>query len=179
MKVINIHERAMPVPIERVGALIDSLGSKQDGLWPGHSWPPMAFDRPLGVGAVGGHGPIGYTVEGYEPGLSARFRFSRPKGFDGFHGFDVRPGKDGAAVLRHTLDMHAHGTAIVAWPMLYRPLHDALAEDALTTAQASLGIEPEIREWAWWIHFLRRLVAGGRVRRRVVPGPSANQAGGQ
>ena len=85
MKVVNIHERELPASPERVGALIDSLSSHEDSLWPKHSWPPLEFDRPLSVGAVGGHGPVRYFVEAYTPCKSIRFRFTRPKGFSGYH----------------------------------------------------------------------------------------------
>ena len=44
MKVINIHERELGANYEQVGALIDSLASEDDRLWPGHSWPRMKFD---------------------------------------------------------------------------------------------------------------------------------------
>jgi len=63
MKVLNIHERELSATYEQVGALIDSLSSQEDCLWPNHSWPCMKFDRPLGIEADGGHGPIGFFVE--------------------------------------------------------------------------------------------------------------------
>src|SRR5688572_30624625 len=125
MKVLNIHERTFDFPADKVGALIDTLASPKDRLWPNGLWPRMEFDRPLGVGAVGGHGPIRYSVEEYRPGRSVKFRFSGPRGFDGYHGFFVVP--DGArTILRHTLEMTTHGPALVSWPLVFRPLHDAL-----------------------------------------------------
>ena len=62
MEVLNIHEREIDATYEQVGALIDSLSSEEDCLWPNHSWPRMKFDRPLGIGADGGHirGQISY-----------------------------------------------------------------------------------------------------------------------
>jgi hypothetical protein len=62
----------------------------------------MRFDRPLAVGAIGGHGPIRYVVEAYDPGAMIRFRFTRPAGFDGVHGFTVVT-RDEGVVLRHDL----------------------------------------------------------------------------
>ncbi len=79
MKVINIHERELGANHEQVGALIDSLASEDDRLWPGHSWPRMKFDRPLSIGATGGHGPIRYFIEGYKPGKFIKFCFTNPK----------------------------------------------------------------------------------------------------
>jgi hypothetical protein len=55
-------------PAEEVGALIDSPAGPHDGLWARDLWPEMRFDRPLVVGADGGHGPVLYAVEAYEPG---------------------------------------------------------------------------------------------------------------
>ena len=85
MKVINIHECELDGTPEQVGLLIDSLASAEDALWPYQLWPRMEFDRPLDVGATGGHGPVRYFVEEYTPGQSIKFRFTGPKGFNGFH----------------------------------------------------------------------------------------------
>jgi hypothetical protein len=80
MKVINVHERELQADLEKVGALIDSLSSLEDALWPISSWPRMEFDLPLSVGATGGHGPVRYFVESYTPSQAIRFRFTGPKG---------------------------------------------------------------------------------------------------
>ncbi len=74
MAVLGIHTRTLPVSGEEIGRLIDGLAGREDRLWPGDRWPPMRLDRPLEVGASGGHGPIRYTVEAYEPGRWVRFR---------------------------------------------------------------------------------------------------------
>ena len=92
MRVLNIHERRLAAPAAAVGALLDSLASDADALWPRSAWPAMRFDRPLGVGAVGGHGPIPYAVEEYHPGRLVSFRFLGPRGFNGHHRFEVLPG---------------------------------------------------------------------------------------
>ncbi len=86
MKILSVHERKLDASPAEVGALINSLASPRDLLWPRDMWPRMEFDGPLGVGATGGHKPIRYSVEAYQPGQSIRFRFLGPKGFDGFHG---------------------------------------------------------------------------------------------
>jgi hypothetical protein len=169
MRVINIHERALQATMEEVGKLIDSLASPRDLLWPTQSWPCMKFDRPLGVGATGGHGPIGYSVEDYLPGRRIRFRFLRPKGFEGYHEFDVREIGGNNVVLRHRLEMTTTGRAVLAWPLVFRPLHDALIEDALTRAQASLGLEADLWSWSARVRFLRWLVGRGRARKQTHP----------
>ena len=97
MRVINVHERELLATPEQVGALIDSLASDEDALWPNHSWPRMAFDRPLCVGATGGHGPVRYFVGEYVPGQAIRFHFTGPKGFSGYHGYEMVRKKIGRA----------------------------------------------------------------------------------
>jgi hypothetical protein len=129
----------------------------------------MVLDRPLQVGAVGGHGPIRYTVEAYQPGESIRFRFTGPKGFDGWHGYEVVTAGPEAVKLRHTLEMTTSGLATLSWPFMYRPLHDALIEDSLATARASLGYLPTVQPWSSWVTFLRWLLSRGRARPQVTP----------
>jgi hypothetical protein len=41
--------------------------------------------------------------------------------------------------MRHTLEGETTGTMRLAWPLVWRPMHDALIEDALDTAEASLS----------------------------------------
>src|SRR5579872_4248143 len=101
MNVLNVHERTLLTSAEDAWRLIANLGSKHELLWPEH-WPRARFDRPLGLGAHGGHGPIGYYVEQYARGELIRFRFTAPKGFDGYHEFQIEP-RLGSVIFRHTL----------------------------------------------------------------------------
>lgn len=169
MKVINLHQRELPVPADYVGALIDSLASPRDALWPTKAWPPMKLDRPLCIGTTGGHGPIRYVVEEYLPGRSVRFRFIAPHGFDGIHCFDCIGETGQPTVLRHTLSMTARGMAMLSWPLAFRPLHDALLEDALAQAQATLGLEPQVHSWSRWVKVLRWGISGVRARPQDIP----------
>lgn len=164
MQVRNVHEREFDLPLARVGSLIDSLASSDDGLWPKDKWPPMRFDRALGVGAVGGHGPIRYSIEEYRPGRLVLFRFLAPRGFEGTHRYEAAEQK-GLTVLRHVLEMHATGPAILSWPFLFRPLHDALIEDSLDRATVSLGNTP--RNPASWSISVRVLRAALRTLREL------------
>ncbi len=163
MEVRNIHECVLAVDAMRVGELIDALASSEDRLWPRRAWPRMRFDRPLGIGARGGHGPIKYFVEDYSPGNSIRFRFIGPKGFDGYHGYEVVADPERPLVLRHTLTMHTRGWAAVSWTLLYRPLHDALLEDSLASAQNALGLPARTRAWSLWVKILRWVGSGGKA----------------
>lgn len=175
MKILNIHERALPVPPEVAGTLIDSLASSRDALWPVAAWPPMLFDRALSVGATGGHGPVRYVVDAYTPGRLLTFRFTGPRGFDGVHRFECIG--DSPARLCHTLAMDARGVAMLSWPLLFRPLHDALLEDSLATAQASLGLEPQVLPWSPWVRLLRWFLSGGTARPQVIRGRASPSTG--
>jgi hypothetical protein len=163
MKVLNVHEREYDAPVELLGNLIGSLGRAGDRLWPAGKWPPMRLDRPLSVGARGGHGPIRYAVEQFQPGRSVVFRFSAPRGFDGTHTFDVRE-RNGHAVLRHAIEMRTRGAAAVRWALALRPMHDALLEDCLDKAALSLG--RPVSNPARWPISVRMLQAVFTVLRR-------------
>lgn len=165
----NVHERRFAAPPAAVGRLLDGLASADDRLWPRGRWPAMRFDRPLAVGAAGGHGPVRYTVEAYTPGASVRFRFTGPPGFLGTHGYDVGPLGDGGTRLRHTLAMRTAGAARLTWPLVFRPLHDALIEDSLDRAAVALGLAPVGAPWSLAVRGLRRVLT--RARRGAATGP--------
>jgi hypothetical protein len=162
MAVINIHERELNASATEVGKLIDGLASADDKLWPRDRWPAMKFDRPLSVGAIGGHGPIRYTVESYKPSLHIQFRFTAPEGFQGSHRFEVEAMGGDKTKLRHVIEMQVQGTAWLTWSLAIRPLHDALLEDALDQAEAYTGGRPAKRGWSLWVRFLRRVMSRGR-----------------
>jgi hypothetical protein len=168
IRVHNVHEREFACEAERVGALIDSLASPDDALWPRESWPPMRLQPCLRVDARGGHGPIGYWVEQYIPGQRVVFRFFAPRGFVGTHRFETAISK-GHTALRHVVQMEAHGIAQLTWPLFIRPLHDALLEDCLAKAAVSLGValdNPPAR--SAYVRFLRFLFKTLRRRRVAI-----------
>lgn len=158
MKVANVHQRLLLARPDRVGALIDTLSSHDDLLWP-RQWPRMKFDGPLRVGAAGGHGPIRYTVDAYTPGLFVRFRFTGPRGLIGWHALEVLDATALHCVLEHRVEMRTEGLARITWPLVFRRLHDALIEDALSRAQVSLGLAPRAVPWSRWVRLLRWLMS--------------------
>ena len=165
MRIHNVHERRLPAPVDRVGRLLDGLGATPDPLWPTEHWPAMRFDRPLAPGADGGHGPIRYRVEEHEPGRRVRFRFTGPPGLTGTHEFAVLEAP-GGCVLCHTIDGRTSGHMLAAWPLVLRPLHDALLEDALDKAEAAVTGRPAApAAWSWWVHRLRARAARVSARR--------------
>jgi hypothetical protein len=161
VKVRNVHRRTIDVPDE-LGSLLDGLSSDDDRLWPKDRWPRMRLDGPLQVGARGGHGPVRYRVEDYDPGRRVRFRFERPHGFRGFHEFHVVTGDDQPAELVHILEARMTGAARLTWPLFFRPLHDAVIEDALDNAERIAGDLVHPQRWSAYVRFCRRAAAAIR-----------------
>ena len=169
MKVTNIHSREYPVASSELGRVVDTLSSQSDLLWPYRIWPRMTLDRPLSVSASGGHGPIRYFVEEYVPGKRVRFRFTGPKGFDGYHGYEVYELDNSKSELRETVQMNTHGLAQLTWPLIFCPLHNALIEDSFSLAEHRLGVPQTVSKWSWWVKFLRWSLSGGKRQLQEIP----------
>jgi hypothetical protein len=159
MQVFNVHHRAVRASEDQAGKLLDTLSSPTDAVWPSEFWPKMKLNGPLAEGAAGGHGPIRYIVQEYRPGRCAKFQFTGPRGFNGWHALEVQGSAQQGAKLVHTIKMNTTGMAIFLWPVVFRPLHDALLEDALSKAQASLGERPQKNKWSLRVQALRWLLS--------------------
>ena len=173
MRVQSRHARSLDATVEEVGRLVAALGGEHDVLWPNDRWPgtQLRFDRPLAVGARGGHGAIRYSVEAYEPGRFVQFRFEPGQGLDGFHRFDVVPLADGRTRLQHTLDTRLEGTARLLRPLLER-MHDTMLGQTLDNAQRVTGgrVYGPTR-MALWMRAMNAVEA--RRARRVASGARA------
>ena len=99
----NVHERTINAPAQALAPLLDGLGGDGDRLWPGEHWVPMVLDRPLAVGADGGHGAIRYRVVEYEPGRRVRFLFHPSTGIAGIHELSVEELGAQRCRVRHVL----------------------------------------------------------------------------
>lgn len=162
MTSFNVHRREVHAPADQVGRLVDSLAGPGDRLWPHERWPAMRFDRPgVTPGGRGGHGPVRYRVVNHEPGRSVTFEFlGRPRGLDGHHQFVVQPTGPSTCVIWHLTDVRLRFPMTVTWHLFWRPLHDALIEDALTKAQAvGAGVGAPARTWSPYVRLLRRATA--------------------
>lgn len=163
MKIVNVHQRRLEATPAQVAELMASLGSPDDKLWPA-DWPRMKLDRPLAIGATGGHGPIRYFVTAYAPGESVRFQFTEPKGFKGWHSFNVLGATDEDCVLEHRIEMETVGRDVFTWELAIRHLHNALVEDALSQAQRAVGNKPLVVPWPAKVRVLRWLLGVGKSR---------------
>jgi hypothetical protein len=155
----NVQRRTIDASPEEMGALLDRIAGPDDPLWPAPAWPPMRFDRPLGPGADGGHGPIRYSVVEHVPGRLLRCRFDPAIGVVGEHELRVEPDGTGTAVV-HVLRGRLTGPMRVLWPVAVRWLHEALLQDLLDNAErAGTGTVRRPARWSPWVRLLRRAAA--------------------
>ncbi|MGR8011051.1 DUF2867 domain-containing protein [Streptomyces hypolithicus] len=152
----NVHERTVEASAEVVGALLDRLSAEDDPVFPTPAWDPMRFDRPLGVGAVGGHGPVRYSVSAYEPGRRVRFAFAPPD--NGFHEMTVEPLGPERCLVRHVLEQDQRGAARLQWLLAVRAAHGTVIEEVFDNFEraATGGVAHPVR-WSPWVRLLHRL----------------------
>jgi len=172
--IVNVHERKLPASPEEVGALLDRLFSADDCLWPAERWP-MGRSGELRVGAACHHDDVRYTVTEYQPGQRVWFAFTDID-LHGGHGFDVLEEEEGATRLRHTLRARPHRSMLILWPLIVRPIHDAILEDLLDNAQRELtGTVASPHRYSRWVRLLRAIRS--RVE-RAAPAPTPAGAAG-
>jgi hypothetical protein len=139
-----------------VAALFDRVSSEDDPVFPTPAWPPMRFDRPLCVGAVGGHGSVRYSVVEYEPGVRARFRFAPPA--DGYHELSLQPWGTDRCRVRHVLVQHPGLAGWWAWMVAGRWAHDVVIEEVLDNFERAATRSPrDPTRWPLWLRILYRL----------------------
>lgn len=173
-KIENVHARDVRAPVSLVGDILDTLGSPADRVWASDIWlaEPVVFDRPLGVGADGGHGSIRYSVVEYQPSRRIVFRFSPGGGLSGTHGFELEP--VGPEQTRITHFLHAH-TALWMRPLV--PIligwHDAMVETALDRVEleATGSLQRRTRIPRWLRIANRTEIAIARALGKLPPRP--------
>ena len=155
--IVNSHERTFGAPVSEVAELLGTLASQDDRVWPCESWPRMRLTPGLIPGATGGHGPVRYRVERSDPTSTVAFTFTAPRGFRGGHSFTVMRSSESLTTVKHEIRMHAQGWARLTWPLFFRPLHDALLEEALDNLGRQLGEPPrQPHRRSLWVRALRR-----------------------
>lgn len=168
----NVHERDLPVPADRLGALVDGVAERDNPLWPAPPWPPMRLDRPLGAGATGGHGPIRYHCVRHVPGREVEFAFDPAVGMEGTHTLAVLDGPSpGHSVLRHVLQGRPRSAwTVLRWAFMIRWLHDALLEDMLDNAARAVGHPPDRpARWSPWVRLVRAIMLPSTPQGSSVP----------
>ena len=157
----NVHDRVINAPLEPLGGLLDGLGQKGDRLWPSRSWPPMVLDRPLALGADGGHDGIYDYVSEYEPGRRVRVTFHPRTGIIGAHELGLDALDDERSRIRHVLIGRTSGAMRVMFPAAVEPLHDAVIEDLFDNAEReTTGTVIRPATWSPRVRVLRRLARG-------------------
>lgn len=159
MRILNIHKRIINQPKIRVSGILETLSTQNDRIWPKEKWPAMKFTNGIQIGAKGGHGPIRYSVEKYNPNEIIQFRFSKPKGFNGIHKFEIKELTDNQTEIKHTLDMNAKGKALLIWILTIRSLHNALIEDGFDKVENYFSQDLKLTKWNVWVKFMRKQIA--------------------
>ncbi len=159
MKVLNIHKRTIDQPKNKVVELFKTLSTENDRIWPKEKWPKMKFKDGIKVGAKGGHGPIRYAVEKYEPSEIIQFRFSKPNGFNGIHKFEINELTHEKTEIKHTIDMNTSGKGTFIWVLAIRSLHNALIEDGFDKLENIFSENQKSSKWNFWVRFMRKQIA--------------------
>ena len=118
------------------------------------------MDRPLGVGASGGHGSIRYGVEEFEPARSVLFRFDPGEGLEGVHGLTVDALGPDRTLLTHHLEVRTTGwVRPVTRPLL--TWHDTMVETLLDRAEhEATGAPVRPTRWPLWLKALNATEVG-------------------
>lgn len=164
MKVLNIHKRTINQPKSKVAKLLETLSTVNDEIWPKEKWPKMKFKNGIRVGAKGGHGPIRYSVEKYNPNEIIQFRFLKPNGFIGIHKFEITELTDEETEIKHTINMYTKGRATFIWLLAIRPLHNALIKDGFNKLENSFSKINKNTEWSLWVKVVRKQLAKKRTK---------------
>ena len=184
MRIRSVHSRELSARADRVGALLDGLGSPGDRLWPHERWPttPFVLQGPLAVGTAARQGLIRETqlhhvVEEYAPGRRVVFRFPPGVGLVGTHRFEVESLGPSRARLTHTLECRVEARMLPFYPMLIRQ-HDALLEDILDCAElATTGPPARPARWSASVRLLNALELWLARRRGLLPPAGLRSAG--
>ncbi len=153
----NVHERNLRAKVTDVASLVHRLSLENDRLWPQDRWPAMKLSGGLVEGSSGGHGFVRYSVASVDRHRVV-FRFDERIGLRGTHFFEFEEtSPSGGCVLRHVLEGESLGSMRIVWPLVVRPLHDALVEDGLDNAVRELdGEQVEKRRLTLRVRLLRR-----------------------
>ena len=162
MRILNIHKRTLNQPKSKVTELLKTLSTENDRIWPKEKWPEMKFKNGIQVGAKGGHGPIRYSVEKYNPNEIIQFRFSKPNGFNGIHKFEVKELDKEKTEIKHTIAMNTEGKGTLIWTFAIRSLHNALIEDGFDKLENNFSDNRKSTGWNMWVKLLRKLIAKKR-----------------
>ncbi|CAM1347405.1 hypothetical protein [Tenacibaculum crassostreae] len=155
MKVVNIHHRTYNVSLDKITDLFYTLSNTNDKVWPIEKWPRMTFKDGIKVGAAGGHGPIRYTVEQYDPEKLIQFRFAKSLGFIGTHRFEIKKVQNTQTQVMHTIEMNTKGIRTLIWLLAIRSLHNALLEDCLDKIENNFAKTKAHTQWNWYVKFIR------------------------
>ncbi len=113
----------------------------------------MIFKKGLREGAIGGHGPIKYSIQKHTHGDFVEFKFIQPEGFNGIHKFEITEIEKDKTELKHTINMVLSGKGILTWYIAIKWLHNTLIEDCLDKAENHFLTDKKQTRWNIWVIF--------------------------
>lgn len=164
MRVVNSHKRVINQPIDTVSELFNTLTTPEDKIWPSNNWPAIRFKKGLEVGNKGGHGLIKYTVVAFEAGHHVKFKFTKPRGFNGTHEITLKPVSQHVSEIQHHIKMNTDFRASLLWIFVIRWLHDALIEEAFDNMEdyySSVRRQPTYHPW---VNLLRKYYKRKKIK---------------
>lgn len=165
MKVVNIHERTINQQKNQVWRFFETLSSDNDMVVATNKWSRMTMDKGLQVGSKGGHGPIGYSIQEFIPCELIKFEFTKPRGFYGYHKFELSETEEGKTKIKHTIEMDTSYKGYLLWIFAIRWLHDAFIEDAFDKVENHFAPIKKFSEWSLWVKLLRSILKPKKEKR--------------
>jgi hypothetical protein len=157
MQIINKHERVVKTEKSKIGQMLDEICIKEKTVWPRDRWPAIEFEKSMSVGVAGGHDGIRYTITKYIPGKYLECKFTAPVGFIGSHTFEIIEIDNSTCKISHISRITPKGKIRILWPIIMRPLHDAMLEDLFDNVEIAAGLNPNKKRWSFWVKMLRKL----------------------
>lgn len=155
MNINNIHKRTINKSIDNISPLLSDITALNRLFWPHEKWPRIRFKNGLSTGNSGGHGPIRYDIEKYQPGQYIHFRFTKPKGIVGHHKLELNKIDDLNTEIKHSVVAQSYGMGTYKWLFIIRWLHDALLEDAMDKIENQVTSKTKHTSWNLWVRILR------------------------
>jgi ketosteroid isomerase-like protein len=128
VKIRNRHIRTVAAPPHRIAALLADF----DRVWPTEIAPAP---RPRGHRSFDA-GPMLWE-EFDRPGAARAFRVVKPDQLQGEHWFELER-REGATVIRHTVDANPVGKYEAIWCERIEPLHDLILEALLGNVETAV-----------------------------------------
>jgi len=141
MHIRNTHRRWIARPAAEVFSALETVGTKDDRIWPAPSMPFERTPGPLRVGETReSHGMIRAVLDEFDPGRRLVWRADQSF-LQGTHGFEVIETDTGCRV-EHVLDADLAWWFVPVWVLKVRAIHDRILERLLQRLESERDQKP-------------------------------------